>query len=179
MVRTLRLNSVPRAAASGPTWVVWPVLRLYSDTLLRSLPNTRSGSFGSGAAMPYSWMLTGCQSWKVMRPSIERLSTQAEPESCCAADAVRERVVGGDVVHRGSQLVVPVAPRRAAVAGDDRALVGDHEQDVGVVRVDPDVLVVVAARRAAYCAPGDAAVLGAPEHGRAAVDDVRVFRVNR
>src|SRR5690606_5775766 len=85
-----------------------------------------------------------------------------------AADAVGEGVVGGDVVHRGGQLVVPVAPGHAAVAGDDRALVGDHEQDVGVVRVDPDVLVVVAARRAAYRRPGDAAVFGAPKHGRAA-----------
>src|SRR5690348_4530028 len=41
-----------------------------------------SGFFGSGAAMPYSWMLTGCQSWKVISPSSERLFTHAEPESC-------------------------------------------------------------------------------------------------
>src|SRR5487761_2194071 len=41
-----------------------------------------SGSLGSGAAIPYSWMFTGCQSWKVISPSIERLSTHAEPESC-------------------------------------------------------------------------------------------------
>src|SRR5687768_6929329 len=47
------------------------------------LPKTTSGSFGSGAAMPYSWMLTGCQSWKVIIPSIERLSTHADPASCC------------------------------------------------------------------------------------------------
>ena len=42
-----------------------------------------SGSRGSGAAMPYSWMPTGCQSWKVISPSMERLSTHAEPLSCC------------------------------------------------------------------------------------------------
>src|SRR6478609_8320316 len=40
-----------------------------------------SGSRGSGAAMPYSWMLTGCQSWNVISPSGDRLSTHAEPES--------------------------------------------------------------------------------------------------
>jgi hypothetical protein len=28
-------------------------------------------------------MLTGCQSWKVMRPSSDRLCTHADPESCC------------------------------------------------------------------------------------------------
>jgi hypothetical protein len=33
--------------------------------------------------MPYSWMLTGCQSWNVISPSSERESTQIEPESCC------------------------------------------------------------------------------------------------
>jgi hypothetical protein len=32
--------------------------------------------------MPYSWMLTGCQSWNVIIPSFDRLSTHAEPESC-------------------------------------------------------------------------------------------------
>src|SRR3954454_13141158 len=47
------------------------------------LPNTRSASRGSGAATPYSWMFTGCQSWNVISPSGERLSTHAEPESCC------------------------------------------------------------------------------------------------
>ena len=39
---------------------------LVQDTLVRALPNTMSGSFGSGAAIPYSWMLAGCQSWNVI-----------------------------------------------------------------------------------------------------------------
>src|SRR3569623_135368 len=46
------------------------------------LPYTLSGSFGSGAAIPYSWMSAGCQSWKVISPSIDRLSTHADHESC-------------------------------------------------------------------------------------------------
>ncbi len=39
MVRTFRdeLGRL-RTEASGPTCVVWPVLRLYSDTSLRELP---------------------------------------------------------------------------------------------------------------------------------------------
>ena len=40
------------------------------------------GSLGSGAATPYSWMFTGCQSWNVISPSIDRLATQPDPESC-------------------------------------------------------------------------------------------------
>ena len=54
-----------------------------------------------------------------------------------AADAIRERVVGGDVIHRRRGLRVPVAPRRAAIGRDHAALVGDGEDDVRVVRVDP------------------------------------------
>src|SRR5579859_177594 len=82
MVRTLRPKSVPRWVRSGPSPVVWPVVRLYRETPVRPLPNTRSGFLGSGAAIPYSWMFTGCQSWNVISPSIERLSTHPEPESC-------------------------------------------------------------------------------------------------
>ncbi len=95
-----------------------------------------------------------------------------------AAQAIRERVVGRDVVHRGRRLRVPVAPRLAAIGRDDAALVGDDEQDVRVVGIDPDLLIVVAAGRAAHGRPREAAVLGAPEHGRAAVDDVLVLRID-
>jgi hypothetical protein len=68
IVRTLRPNSVVRSSAGGPTRFVWPVRRLNNETLVRALPNTRSGSRGSGAATPYSWMFTGRQSWKVISP---------------------------------------------------------------------------------------------------------------
>ena len=62
------------------------------------------------------------------------------------AYSVRECVVSGDVIHRRSRLRVPIAPRHAAVGRDDSALVGDGEDDVGVVRIDPDALVIIAAR---------------------------------
>ena len=176
IVRTLRPKSVPRCSALGPTLVVCPVRRLYKLTVLRELPYTMSGSFGSGAAMPYSWMFTGCQSWKVISPSIERLSTHAEPESCWPPhSSVREGIVGRDVIHRARWLRVPIAPRQSAIGRDDAALVGHDEEDVRIVRVDPRFLIVVAARRAAHGAPGDAAVLRSPHHRRATVDDVLVL----
>ena len=65
-----------------------------------------------------------------------------------AAHAVREGVVGHHVVQRRGRLREPRAPRLPAVQRHDGALVDDEQHDVGVVRIPPDVLVVVAARRA-------------------------------
>src|SRR5439155_11360263 len=50
---------------------------------------------------------------------------------------------------------------------------------LGIVRVDPDLLIVIATRRAADGGPGEPAVLGPPEHGRRTVDDVVVLRIDR
>ena len=49
-----------------------------------------------------------------------------------AADAIRESVVGVDVVHLRGRLVVPRAPRLAAVDGDDRALIAHEQDDLGI-----------------------------------------------
>ena len=95
-----------------------------------------------------------------------------------AADLVGELVARLDVVELRGRLVVPGAPGAAAVGADHRALVGGEQDDVRVVRVDPDVLVVVAARRAAQAGPGLAAVLRAHGDDGGAVDDVRVLRVD-
>src|SRR5215472_11467151 len=77
--RPPRPPAAPRPPPPGPTCDFWLVTRLYTDTFP---PYTRSGFFGSGAASPYSSMPTGCQSWNVISPSMPRLATQAEPESC-------------------------------------------------------------------------------------------------
>ena len=63
-------------------------------------------------------------------------------------DPVREAVVGGEVVELAGRLVVPVAPVRAAVDGDDGALVARGDHVARQARVDPEVVVVVAAGRA-------------------------------
>src|SRR4029077_8912039 len=87
-VRTVRAGGSEADAAAaprpprpppGPIMDFCPVRRSYTLTFP---PYTRSGFFGSGAASPYSSMPTGCQSWKVISPSMPRLSTHAEPESC-------------------------------------------------------------------------------------------------
>src|SRR5581483_5001995 len=83
-----------------------------------------------------------------------------------AAHAIGKRVVGGDVVHLRGGLVVPRAPRFAAVEGDDRSLIAGDENGLGIVGIDPDVLIVVAPRRAAKARPRLAAIYGLPGDGR-------------
>ena len=95
-----------------------------------------------------------------------------------AAEAVGESVVGGDMVDGRSWLGVPVAPGFAAIGGDHRTLVGDQQDDVGVVGVDPAFLVIVAAGGAAHGGPGEAAIFGTPEDHGAAIDDVFVLGID-
>src|SRR5207302_10987435 len=61
---------------------------------------------------------------------------------------VGKTTVGSDVIELGGWLIVPTAPRRAAVHADDRALVGAERDDLRIFRADPEALVIVAARRA-------------------------------
>ena len=72
----------------------------------------------------------------------------------------------------------PVAPASSAIRGDHRALIGDGQDDLRVVRIDPDALVVVAAGRAADGAPRQPAVHRAPHHRRRGVDDLRIFGID-
>src|SRR4026207_23549 len=76
-----------------------------------------------------------------------------------AAHAIRKRIVRVDVIHLRRRLVVPGAPRLAAVDADDGALVTRHGDDVRVDRTDPCPLIVVAARRTAERLPRLAAIL--------------------
>ena len=93
-------------------------------------------------------------------------------------DAIGERVVGGDVIHRRRVLVVPVAPAASAIGGHHRTLIGDGEDDVRIVRIDPDALIVVTAGRTTYRAPRGPAVHRPPHHHRRAVDDVGIFGID-
>ncbi len=64
------------------------------------------------------------------------------------------------------------------VLRDDAALVAGHDHRVRLVRGDPRLVVVVAARRAADDLPGVAAVPGAGDDHVGHVDEVRVLRVD-
>ena len=104
---------------------------------------------------------------------------QAEPLSCWPLHRRYGKcVVGGDVIHLRGGLVVPGAPRLAAVDGDDGALIAGDEDGVGVVGIDPDVLVIVAAGGAAEAGPRLAGVGGFPGDGAGDVDDVGIFGID-
>ena len=66
-----------------------------------------------------------------------------------AAHAIDEGVVRRHVIHRRRRLRIPIAPRRAAICAHDAALIAHDDQDVGIARIDPHLLVIVTARRAA------------------------------
>src|SRR5262249_19031034 len=65
-----------------------------------------------------------------------------------AINPIRMLVVGDDVVKLRCRLVVPGTPGASTVHGDCGALIDSHQNDVGVLRIDPDGVIVVAARRA-------------------------------
>ena len=94
-----------------------------------------------------------------------------------AADAIGEGVVGGDVIHLRGGLVVPLGPGLAAVLRDDDALIAGERDDLRVVGIDEDVLVVVAAGRAAQTEPGLASVGGLPGDDAGDVDGVGIFGI--
>src|SRR5262249_60729427 len=53
-------------------------------------------------------------------------------------EAIGEAAVERDSVELPGWLVVPGAPDFAAIEGDDRALVGAHEDAIGVIGSDPE-----------------------------------------
>src|SRR6476620_11418051 len=75
-----------------------------------------------------------------------------------AVKPIRKRVVRADMIQLRGRLVVPRAPALPAIHGDDRALVRAQQNDVGSIRIDPNILIIVAAGRAAPAVPGFAAV---------------------
>src|SRR5262249_56189692 len=75
-----------------------------------------------------------------------------------AVKPVRKRVVRADVIQLCRRLVVPRAPTLSAVHGNDRALIRAQQNDVGIIRIDPNILIIVATGRAAPAVPGLAAV---------------------
>ncbi len=96
-----------------------------------------------------------------------------------AVDAVRKTVVRADVVDLRGRLVVPRAPGLAAVQRDDRALVDAEDLPVRVVRIDPE-LVEIIARVVAFQRDEMRAAVVRAQHDRVhRVDAVRVRRIDR
>src|SRR6266568_2073843 len=93
-----------------------------------------------------------------------------------AVNPVRKAIVGGDVIELRGWLIVPTAPRRAAVHADDRALIGAERDNLRMFRADPDALIVVSAGRAFESYKCFSSVRGLPRRGVRNVDDFRIVR---
>src|ERR1019366_4686735 len=95
-----------------------------------------------------------------------------------AVDPIRRLVIGDDVVELRRGLVVPTAPGGAVVDGDCGALIGGQQDDVGIQRIDPDAVVIVAAGRSLEGGETLARVVGPIGGGVGHVDDVPIFRID-
>src|SRR5467141_3079378 len=93
-----------------------------------------------------------------------------------AVNPIGKAIIGGDVIELGGWLIVPTAPRRAAVHADDRALIGAERDDLRIFRADPDALVVVAARRTFEPHKCFSTVRRLPRRSVRDVNDVRIVR---
>ena len=76
------------------------------------------------------------------------------------------------------RLVVPRTPRLPGVDADKRALIAHQQDDVRKVRIDPEILIIISAGRAAQAGPRFAAVGRAHRHDAGAVDNVRIFGIH-
>ena len=91
---------------------------------------------------------------------------------------VRIRVVDGDVIDLRGRLVVPGAPRVAAVERNGRPLIDAEEHPLAVGRIDPHHLRIVAARRTLERGEGVAAVERAITRRRERIHDVRIAGID-
>src|SRR5258706_16305248 len=62
-----------------------------------------------------------------------------------AVNPVRKTIVSRDVIELRRWLVVPTAPRLAAVHADDHSLIGAERDNLRMFRADPDALIIVTA----------------------------------
>src|SRR5579871_424776 len=95
-----------------------------------------------------------------------------------AANTIGKSRRDGDVVDLRRRLVVPGTPRRSAIHRNQRTLITDQKNNVGIIGIDPKILVVVAAGCAAKSRPGLAAIVGAHGDRAGAIYDVRIFGID-
>src|ERR1051325_8284731 len=82
------------------------------------------------------------------------------------------------MINLRSGLVVPRAPRCCAVNGDDRALVTGDDHSFRIVGINPELVIIIAARRAFDRRPSLPSVSRAIDGGIHYVDDVGVLRID-
>src|ERR1700748_141866 len=82
------------------------------------------------------------------------------------------------MIHLRSSLVKPLRPSFAPILRDNHTLVAGQRNNPGIVWVDENVLVVVAARGSAQAVPRLAGVGRLPGNDAGHVDRVGIFGIN-
>src|SRR5215470_16304807 len=93
-----------------------------------------------------------------------------------AVNPIGKTIVSSDMIKLRGRLVVPTAPGLATVHADDGALVAAESNCLSIIGIDPDALVVVAARRALETHEGFPRVGGFPGGGVGDVNRVGIIR---
>src|SRR5207302_10113526 len=88
-----------------------------------------------------------------------------------SANQIREAARCRPMKHLARGLVVPGAPRLPGVHTDQRALIADEQNDAWKVRIDPKILIIISARRAATAGPGCSAVCRAHRNCTGAISE--------
>ena len=128
------------------------------------------------AIVPYSSTPSSRHSRKVISPKSLRLMVAAEPLSCCAPYSQWKPIVRGHVIKLCGRLVVPTAPGRSAVHTDYRALITRQRNNLSIVAINPNALIVVAARRTFPSHKSLPTVCRFPSRGILDVHDIRIVR---
>src|ERR1051326_8977801 len=92
-----------------------------------------------------------------------------------AREPVRKAMVGSNVIKLRSRLVVPRAPGRCTVDAHVRALIAADDHAFRIVRIDPELVIVVTAWRAFDWCPLFTAVSRSIDRRVHHVNDVRVL----
>src|SRR6266542_7045466 len=95
-----------------------------------------------------------------------------------SVNPVRKSVIGDDVIELPGRLVVPGAPGATAVDGDDCPLVDAEDTAVGVERVDPQRVVIVAARRTLHRNERLSSIFRSIDVDVARIDDLGILRLD-
>src|SRR5579884_2258553 len=95
-----------------------------------------------------------------------------------AIDVIGGFIIGDHVIELPGGLVVPGAPGFAAVEGDGGALIGSEHHVQGIGGIDPDLVIIVAAGRAADDAEIPAAVAQFIKRHVRNVDDIGVVGID-
>src|SRR5438034_7208025 len=90
---------------------------------------------------------------------------------------VREAIIVVNVIKLCGRLVVPGTPRLGAVNGHNRALVAADDHAVWIVRINPELMIIIAARRAFDRGPLLAAISRSIDGRVRHVNGISVLRI--